>query len=298
MRISIVVSLVAGLILAASGPGLATSVTFVGDDQGLIDGTQRMAQAVFTQTDNGMTVTLTNLAPPAVTGGGDILTGVFFNFKDSSPSLTAITALLAPSPLPTHPASSIVNPTHSSEGWDKKTHEPIDTPAAANVRLQVQNGNVTGEWAYSGAVDHEFSQPALNEGPVTVNYGISSSGLGSFGPGNLFTGDVAHPSVSLDNPLCPGGPNYGIAILGADLSNPGQEVGQAPLIEDTVTFTLTGQLDVANIKDVWFQYGTAFSEPDFTVYVGGNPPGIPEPVTMAGVCLGLCGLAGYVRKRR
>jgi hypothetical protein len=28
------------------------------------------------------------------------------------------------------------------------------------------------------------------------------------------------------------------------------------------------------------------------------PPVVPEPVTIVGVCVGLCGLAGYVRKRR
>jgi hypothetical protein len=306
MRITIVVSLVAGLILAASGPAQATPVTFVGDDLGLIDGTHRSAQAVFTQTATGMTVALTNLATVTnplkgneVTGGEDVLTGVFFNIA-GSPGLTAITALVPQ-------GSTILNATHSSEGWyvinnnGSKLYVPIDTDAAANVRTQIANGNVTGEWAYSGAVNHLFSQPVLSEGPVTVTYGISSSGLngqGSFGGGDLFIGDDSHPRVDLDHPVSPDGPNYGIASTDAELTNPGQEVGQVPLIEDTVIFTLTaGQVDVTKIQDVWFQYGTAYSEPDFTVLPGKEEP-IPEPVTMAGVCLGLCAMAGYVRKRR
>jgi len=281
MRIKIVVSLVAGLILAASGPALATAV-FVGDDMGWIDEVHRSAMAVFEQTATGMTVTLTNLSTlpnvgDASLGGTAVLTGVFFNIAGSSPSLTANYALAAP--------GSIVNPQNSSE-WDK-----------AGVQAQIAAGNVTGEWAYGGDVNHKFSQPVLNEGPVIVKYGISSAGLNEFGPKDLFIGNAQHPSVNLDTPLSPDGANYGIVSTDVVL-NPG--IGVLPLIQDSVTFTLTGFNDVSMIQDVWFQYGTGWNEPDFTVYVGGQGPEnpIPEPVTMAGVFLGLCGLAGYVRKRR
>lgn len=303
------VLLAASATLAAAGPAQATSVvTFTGDDYGLIDETQRQAKAVFTQTADGFTVTLTNLmtvtpgvnnGQNAVTGGEDLLTAVFFNIHGStpSPSLAAITALAAP--------GNIVNETHSSEGWtyNKTTHQydPTLGDAAANVRQQVQSGNVTGEWAYSGAVGKVFSQPVLDEGPVTVQYGISSSGLGVFGPGSLFQGDLSYPSVNLDDPVDPNGPNYGIVSAGAALTNSG--IGEKPLILDSVTFTLTGGVDVGSIDDVWFQYGTSFSEPNFTVYVEGEPEPhppytAPEPVTIVGVCVGLCGLAGYVRRRR
>jgi len=293
-------------ILAASGPAQATSVTFTGNDFAKIDGTWRQATAVFTQTGTGFTVTLTNLMTVtpgvnddknAVTGGEDLLTGVFFNIAGSNPSLTAITALVPE-------GSTILNAANSSEWGDwvkhgngkKAWYEYVDN---VYVQDQIAAGNVTGEWAYNGAVNHLFSQPVLGEGPVTVTYGISSTGLDAFGPETVFEGDALHPSVNLDDPEEPDGPNYGIVSggAGAALVNPG--IGSFPLIRNSVTFTLTGVVDVGNIKDVWFQYGTDWTEPDFTIYVGGEPPTvIPEPVTMAGLFLGLCGLAGYVRKRR
>lgn len=290
-------------ILAASGPAQATPVTFTftGYDKGMIDGTQRQATAAFTQTDTGFTVTLTNVKTEtpgvgnAVTGGEDVLTGVFFNIAGSNPSLTAITALVPQ-------GSTILNAANSSEwgywvkhGKGKKAwYEYVDN---VYVQDQIDAGNVTGEWAYNGAVNHVFSQPALGMGPVTVTYGISSTGLDAFGPETVFEGDASHPSVNLDDPVEPDGPNYGIVSGGAALINPG--ICNFPLIQNSVTFTLTGAVDVNNVTEVWFQYGTAWSEPDFRFYVPGEPPPvIPEPVTMAGLFLGLCGLAGYVRKRR
>ncbi|MBE3038544.1 MAG: PEP-CTERM sorting domain-containing protein [Chloroflexi bacterium] len=300
MRSIIVVFLVAGLSLAASGPAQATSVLFSGDDLGAIDGTVRQATAVFTEIDGGMTVTLTNVAPGAVTGGEDILTGVFFNIVAGAPSLMASTALV-----PT--LSTIVNAENSSEWWvtTGQGNEKVTSPNLG-VRSAIAAGNVTGEWAYNGALAHVFHQPLVNpnEGPVTVKYGISATGLGDFGPDNLFVGNATHPQIELDSPVAPNGAGYGIiARLNSDLINSG--IGTRPLIKDSVTFTmltLTGTLDVMRIQDVWFQYGTSYTEPNFTQIhvggVGGNPPPVPEPVTMAGVCLGLCGLAGYVRKRR
>jgi len=37
---------------------------------------------------------------------------------------------------------------------------------------------------------------------------------------------------------------------------------------------------------------------DQVVYVPAGPPPVPEPLTMAGLFLGLAGVARYIRKRR
>jgi hypothetical protein len=144
-------------------------------------------------------------------------------------------------------------------------------------------GVIGGEWAYLNG---------LNQ--YGANSGISSSGLGIFGPGNRF------PGTDLEDPASPDGLQYGLLTAG-DLAGTGNGgiTGSGGLIKNSVVFTLSGfsGLTEADISAVTFQYGTSLDEP----HVSGCTTctrETPEPQTLALVALGTVGLAIARRKRR
>lgn len=122
-------------------------------------------------------------------------------------------------------------------------------------------GVVGGEWAY---------KTGLSGAPGDNSQGISSVGLGLFGPPDLF------PGSNLDGPASPNGLNYGITSAGDDVTTGNTPVtGTRPLIQDSVVFELGGVPDgltLDDISNVWFQYGTSLDEPSF--------PHAPEPTTI------------------
>jgi len=139
-------------------------------------------------------------------------------------------------------------------------------------------GVVGGEWAYKNG---------LSGAPQGADEGISSSGLGLFGPSNLF------PGSDLDNPTDPNGLNYGITSAGDNSATGNKMVTESePLIKNSVVFTLSGlsgfRFEGPLVTNVSFQYGTDLSGP--------NLP-IPEPATMLLFGSGLLGLAAVGRKR-
>ena len=145
-------------------------------------------------------------------------------------------------------------------------------------------GGVGGEWAY---------RQGLAGAPGSTSYGISSSGLGLFGPGDLFLGS------NLDGPRSPGGLEYGILSAGDNVGTGNRPVtGKDPLIQDAVIFTLGGvpdNLSPSDISNVQFQYGTDLSEPSF----GGNPSiDVPEPGTMLLLAAGAAFLVAKARRLR
>jgi hypothetical protein len=114
-------------------------------------------------------------------------------------------------------------------------------------------GNVVGgEWAYA---------TGLVGAPLSASFGISSVGLGLFGPGDLFPGSDLQP------PTSPDGLQYGITTAGDNPLTGNTPMMTNALIRNQVVFTLSGlplgfdpSLMISNIT---FQYGTDLSEPHF-----------------------------------
>jgi hypothetical protein len=137
--------------------------------------------------------------------------------------------------------------------------------------------NVGGEWAYESG----FS------GPNGTNQGISATGLGLFGPDDRF--DTTANYVDNENV---GGVDGGLAPAGDNPATGNGGITNQGLINNSVTFTLTGWTGVlADITGIWFQYGTDLSEPGF----GGGQT--PEPATAILLGFGAAGL-WYARRRK
>ena len=88
------------------------------------------------------------------------------------------------------------------------------------------NGVVGGEWSYLSNIS--------SQAPLGANSGISSAGLGIFGGPNF-------PGVDLDNATGGGaldGAGYGLVSAGGIASTANDPNKNAPLIKNSVTFTL------------------------------------------------------------
>ena len=108
---------------------------------------------------------------------------------------------------------------------------------------------MAGEWAYA------FASSDLAYG---TNYGISSSGLGIFGPPDLFPN-----GTNLAGPITPDGVQYGITTKNDTAANDNGGLSGNPLISNQVMFALSGLprgFDVSSISDVTFHNGTALNE--------------------------------------
>jgi hypothetical protein len=154
------------------------------------------------------------------------------------------------------------------------------------------DGNVGGEWAYKTGLT----------APSPSGTGVSSSGLGLFGPGDRFD------DINLYGPADPDGLQYGITSAGDNLATGNTGVTKAPLIKNSVVFRFssTGSFDLSSISNVWFQYGTQTSEPEVPgtlVFVPGGDPNtfpVPTPASAGAGMILLGGFAGLraIRRRR
>jgi hypothetical protein len=150
---------------------------------------------------------------------------------------------------------------------------------------QPAGGVVGGEWAYLNG---------LNQ--YAANSGISSSGLGLFGPGDLF------PGSDLEPPASPDGLQYGVLSAGDNPATGNAGItGSGGLIRNSVVFTL-GDLPqgftLADVNSVTFQYGTALTEQ----HIPGECRECPQQQTPEPGSLGLLGLGALAlaatRRRR
>jgi hypothetical protein len=137
-------------------------------------------------------------------------------------------------------------------------------------------GSVGAHWAYTDDI-------SAGSAPVLARYGISSAGLDVFGKHDVFPGGL----VGGEN-TPPDGMPYGMLSAGHDLGQGNGGMLAIPLIKDSVVFTLDGLPGGFNpsqaVTNVFFQYGTSWTP-------------IPEPVTMAGMLMGVGSLFAYVRRR-
>ena len=195
--------------------------------------------------DGDLVVTLTNTSSADVMNPAQILTAVFFSVPGSG--LAPVSANVA--------SGSWVN----NEG----------AVGAANFP------DVDGEWAFAYGIN----------APGGANAGISSSGLGLFGPGDVFG------TPNLAGPAEPDGLQYGITSAGDDPDSGNTPVTTLPLIQNSVVFILSGwneNWSLSDIGDVFFQYGTSLDEPRLGQ--------IPEPGVIALLGVGLVGLVFGMRK--
>jgi hypothetical protein len=130
---------------------------------------------------------------------------------------------------------------------------PVSAELAANSSLiyasnaYPTDGVVGGEWAYR---DGLTNAPGM--------YGISSAGLGLFGPHDRF------PGANLGGPNSPAGIQYGIVPAGdITATGNGGVTGSGGLIKSSVVFTLRGwkSKSAPSVSKVWFQFGTGLNEP-------------------------------------
>ena len=138
---------------------------------GLTNGS-RSASAVFVNSGGQLIVTLTNTSTADALVPTDLLTAIFFDVA-GSPTLTPVSAVICSTCSVLYPGSPATD----------------------------AGGSVGGEWAYlGGGADLAF----------TANYALSSTGVGIFGPGDVFGG------TNLAGPADPDGPQYGITTAGDD----------------------------------------------------------------------------------
>jgi hypothetical protein len=205
----------------------------------------RSASVEFSVSGTTLNVVLTNTSANDVMNPSDVLTAVFFDISGPALSLGRGSAVLG--------AGSTV--------W----FGPVGP-----------GGVVGGEWAYANG---------LSGAPFSAQYGISSTGLNMFGPGDVF------PGGNLEGPAEPDGLNYGLVSAGDNPATGNPPVtGALPLIHNQVVFELTGLpagFDPSMaISNVTFQYGTMLSEPS-----------IHTPAPGAATAL-ILAIAGMPRRRR
>jgi hypothetical protein len=256
--------------MALSPFAIGSPITFTGS--GTAAGNSVSAKATFSITGDVLTITLQNTSGTnSLEAPGNTLSGLFFDIGNLTLSVT--------------PSSATAKTV-----FDSAACSPPSACAGGNV-------NADGEYGYAGPGAAGSSVPG---GPGTT-YAIASSGYLTTGLtmdiGN-FNGGAA--GTDLDGNASLDGIGFGIVSNNVGSLNGG--LSGVPLVQDTMTFALTGVsndlvgLDPSTlINTVSFQYGTAITESN----VRGVPQGgtAPEPKSILLVGLALVLLVGHRKMR-
>lgn len=237
----------------------------------------RSANATFTQmqvaSNYYLKVVLSNTSSSLSGVPTDVLTAMFWDMNQSV-GLTKVSATTLP--------TLILQSQYSN-----------NDPASAAL---IAAGNVGSEFAYR--------YDASGLGGIAAGqfqYGVSSSGLGVFGPGDRF--DTAN---NLEGPDSPDGIQYGItSTLGLDPNHNGGL--DHSLIQGTVTllFNFSGNyLPYSSdagfatlFGNIRFQFGTALGEPSISTTTIAVPA--PSGAVLAGIgCVFLIGVQYCTRRRQ
>lgn len=131
------------------------------------------------------------------------------------------------------------------------------------------NGNAIGTPSNTPAQHWAHRAGATSWGP-NVNYGVGAAGFGHFGDGDAFQGGGSNPVLN--------GVDWG--LLGGNWNIGGN---QSPLIVSSMTFNFNvgNGFNISSLKNVYFQYGSGFTE--FRGTDENFPPDevVPEPASMA-----------------
>lgn len=220
-------------LLAVTGLGIAASSAHAAVTFNFNSGA-RSAQAVFNTSGSNLIITLTNTSMADALVPTDILTALFFNVSGGSITLSPVSAVL-------NTGSSIV-------GKAGAVPSPSTEPGNA----------ISSEWSYKGGIS----------GPGSSAYGISSTGIGIFGPGDRF-----NTSTNLQGPTSPAGLQYGITSAGDDPSTGNGDYNANALVKNSVVFTLSGLpsgFNLSRISDVTVLYGTSATDPFIKVPTPGS----------------------------
>jgi hypothetical protein len=145
-----------------------------------------------------------------------------------------------------------------STGGVSSANTALSTGGSANYTTPQYFGDVGGEWGAKSNVNG-------------FNYGLSSTGLGDFGPGDTINDNDLTP------PGSPDGLQWGIVNPGYVDGTGNGGVEDSPMSRGTVTFTLTvsSGFNPDNITSTFFLYGTAYGEGGGGGGGGGNA--VPAP---------------------
>lgn len=251
------------LMGVAVTPSHATAVTLTGTGPG-----GRSASATFDVTTfnniSYLVVTLTNTATYDSRVPTEILTAIFFSLP-GNPTLSRTVGL---------------------------------SGAYLNLGSDIKGGpdvsNLGTEFAY------EHGQNVISA--TGFNQGLSSSGLGLFGPGDRF---ITCNNCDLQGPDSPDGIQYGLTTTNDNGANDNGGIDDRELVRNSVVFAL-GNIakdfdPSAWITSVRFQYGTSLAETHFgnggNGGHGGGNSRVPYPSSLALIGFGALGAALVARRR-